>query len=124
MICLVLTTSPTAISARSPSGGGSQADHRRWRDRWPGRRFIRVRLQTNAGSLGRQKGLGIARECPAPRPSVVGDRALRDDATIGVDANLALDPVVSNLDKPADGRLGRLRREQPFGVGYGLDEVG
>jgi len=42
------------------------------------------------------------RECPAPRPSVVCDRALGDDATIGVDANLALDPVVSNLDNPAD----------------------
>ena len=68
------------------------------------------------------------RECPAPRPSVVCDRALGDDATIGVDANLALDPVVSNLANPADAsntvrsRLAGLRRIQPLGVGYSLDK--
>jgi len=70
------------------------------------------------------------RECPAPRPSVVCDRALGDDATIGVDANLALDPVVSNLDTPADASnsvrstLVGVRRIQPLGVGDHLDEVG
>ena len=68
------------------------------------------------------------RECPAPRPSVVCDRALGDDATIGVNANLALDPGVSDFDNPADASnsvrssLAGLRRIQPLGVGYGLDE--
>jgi len=104
-------------------------DHRRWRDRWRGRRFIRVRLQTNAGSLGRHEGFGVTGKCAAGRPSVVCDRALGDDATIGVDANLALDPVVSNLDNPADAsnsvrsRLAGLRRIQPLGVSDGLGEV-
>ena len=61
-------------------------------------------------------------KCPATRPSVVGDGVLGDNATVWVDTNLALDPVVSDLDNPADRRLGRLRRIQPLGVGYGLYE--
>jgi hypothetical protein len=46
----------------------------------------------------------------------------RDDATIGVDANLALDPVVIDRDHLADRRLAGLWRIQPFGVGYGFDK--
>ena len=97
-------------------------DHRRWRDRWRRRWLFRVRFQPNAGSLGRQKGLGIAGERPATRPSVIGNRVLGDNATVGINANLALDPVVSDLDNPADRSLGQLRRIHPLGVGYGLDE--
>jgi hypothetical protein len=97
-------------------------DNGRWRDRRRWRWLFRVRFQTNAGSLGRHEGFGTASECPAPRPSVVCDRALGNDATIGVDANLALDPVVSDLDKPADGRLGRDRSNLPVGISDRLDE--
>jgi len=48
--------------------------------------------------------------------------------TVGINANLALDPVVSDLENLADASnsvpssLGRLRRVQTLGVGYGLDE--
>jgi len=94
-------------------------DHRRWRDRRRRRWFIRVRFQPHTGSLGGHKGFGVTRECPAPRPSVVG---VGDNATVGINANLALDPVVSDLHNSADRSLGRLRRIQPLRVGYGLDK--
>jgi hypothetical protein len=77
-------------------------DHRRWRDRWRGRRFIRVWFQPNAGSLGRHEGFSVTGKCAATRPSVVGDGAVGDNATVGVDANLALDPIVGDFDNPAD----------------------
>ena len=51
-----------------------------------------------------------------------GDRVVSHDPAVGVDANPALDPFASDLDNFADRRRGRLRRIQPFGVGYGLDE--
>jgi len=35
---------------------------------------------------------------------------------------LALDPVVRDLDNPADRSLGRLQRIQPLEVSYDLDE--
>jgi hypothetical protein len=42
---------------------------------------------------------------------------------------LALDPVVRDFNNPADpsnsvrSSLGRFRRIQPFGIGYGLDDA-
>jgi hypothetical protein len=85
-------------------------------------------VQPYAGPLGRHEGFGVTGERPATRPSVIGNRALGNDATGGVDANLTLDPVISDLDNLTDASnsvrssLGRLRRIQPLGIGYGLDE--
>jgi hypothetical protein len=59
----------------------------------------------------------FAGEGATGRPSVISDRALGDHATVCVDTNLALDPVIRDLDNPADRSLGRLRGIQPLGVG-------
>ena len=99
---------PGRGSARIIGGGGTAGGRRR---------FIRVRFQPNAGSLGRDKGFGVSGERSATRPSVVGNEALSNDATVAVDTNLALDPVIRDLDNPADRSLGRLRGIQPLGVG-------
>ena len=44
------------------------------------------------------------------------------NASAGVDANPALDPVVSDLENPAYRWFDRWRRELAVRVGYGLDE--
>ena len=48
-------------------------------------------------------------------PEHIRDAVLGNNAPAGINANPTLNPVVSDLDNPADRRLRRLQRVQPSG---------